>query len=129
MHLFLENRILEIEKTEEFLNYKEKTVKRQIATKKAVETKTLYILNKISKLNIDLPNIKYEELLEQAIVNYNEIKPIYSVYANQNSEKNFLDRICVNYLRHNCINLKEQTGDECYKFFISLIFYIILLSL
>ena len=40
-------------------------------------------------------------------------------YAGQNSDKNFLDRICVNYLRHNCINLKEQTGDECYKFFIS----------
>jgi hypothetical protein len=135
MLLFDTDRIEKIEQTEEFKAQKpdtEKRKKRQASAKKAVETKMQRMREWLNTVEIHVPVFDKSELINRACSNYNTFLRLppstdydcdYYVTATADSDPEFLDRICVNYLRHRLTKyekyLDEMSGkvgfEEGYK--------------
>lgn len=83
---------------------KEGKQKRQAAASRAVETKTKSTLEIVKNTEIEVIKIKNKYLLRDAIDAYNDFnceRGRFENTASKNSDKEFLDRIMVNYVRHN----------------------------
>ena len=103
--------INEVERIENLPEYKAKLdklkegkQKRQAAASKAVETKTKSTLEIVKSTKIGVIKIKNKYLLRDAIDAYNDFnceRGRFESIASKNSDKEFLDRIVVNYVRHN----------------------------
>lgn len=118
MQLFNLARIEAIEKTKEFKAQQEITAKRKQAAEKAVETKWEQLWDYLSDIEIDVPVLDRAELVELACDHYKvmqswrEAEGRYTcdLMATADSEPRFLERICVNYLRH-CLTKYEAHLD------------------
>jgi hypothetical protein len=118
MCLYLLKNVEEIERTQEFQEALLKAQRYKVASKKAIETKKKKLMNLIENINILIPRISEKKLLEKAIGSYNEMQAerevmnrSFSDHVNKNADKEFLDRICVNFLRHQLTDYEEILSD------------------
>ena len=134
MKLYLIEKIKQIEQTSEFKELIKKSEKRKKSAKTTVITRKNNLINYIKYLLIDIPEIDETELTHLAIEHYNQHKRDVSFEVYQynpersnkideqiiklNDIKNlsleFLNRIKVNYIRHELSDYDEYL-DELYK--------------
>ena len=122
MCLYELKKVERIEKTKKFLDKFEKAKKRKEGakegSKKAVATKLKNLIEKVNQLEFEIPKISKEKLLRRSISHYNKMQDYremegynkFGKHVNGDSDKLFLDRIQVNYLRH-CMTSYEEDLD------------------
>lgn len=118
MLLFKIDRIEAIEQTDEFKAQKEGAVKRKEAAKKAVNTKLKQLWEWLSTVEIHVPVLDKSKLIKRACYHYNDMQEARELEgrstcdmpATADSDPKFLERICVNYLRH-CLTKYEEHLD------------------
>lgn len=100
---YLKTKIEEIESTKEFKTLLKKAAKRSSTQKKSVSKKKRELLRYIKTIKIEILKLSKEDLLFSAIQSYNDYnsQKFTFVPATENSDIEFLNRIQVNYLRHN----------------------------
>ena len=112
-------RIKRIEKTKLFLIWREKSVKRQAAAKRAVETKLQKLIAEVESWVIELPDKSFKAVRDEAIKSYNErqktrmaTQDFWGNYdwqgASVDSSDDFLERIIVNYIRHRLTHYHDK---------------------
>lgn len=120
--LFLCDRVKQAEESEQFKE-EIKIVERRRATGKAAANKRReQTLAEVDAIPIVVPQIDAGVLIENACDNYNDYKSFCREYgydyefapASPSSDEAFLQRICVNYLRHRCTEY-EQRLEETYR--------------
>jgi len=90
-------------------------MKRKRSAKKATETKKEQLMKWLDTIQVDVPVYDKDELIEDACEHYNDIqderelegRSTSGMFATPNSNYKFLNRICVNYLRH-CLTDYEE---------------------
>lgn len=109
MKLYLLERVKKIEDTDKFKKEFIESQPRKKASKKAVETKLQKIRDYIKNLRITVEKMPIDIIKKKAIKDYNDFKEAIEIErgdidyqkATINSDTLFLNRICVNYIRHN----------------------------
>ena len=96
--LYQLDRVTCAEATDLFLAKQDALARRKQAAQKAVKTKTKNLLQEVSRMTVAVKKVKNVEAL--AIVAYNDRNWEARDLASIDSDKDFLDRICVNYIRH-----------------------------
>jgi len=122
--LYLEKRVISIEKSEEFKTWIEKLKNRREKLKASglerAKKKREELYSKVDSIKISIPRFKkINNLIEKAIKNYNDFQFERGVefgyentnYATINMDKEFLDRITVNYIRHNLTEYDDHIDD------------------
>lgn len=99
MKLYLKERVEEAEKNDYFKKLIINKEKRAENARKAVETKKKNLLAKVSRWNIELEKMPYDHVVANAIKSYKQFH-IYSDINFKKCDTDFLNRISVNYLRH-----------------------------
>lgn len=104
------NRVVTAEQSEDFLADLPKRLERKASAQRAVETKTKDLLNHIATMQITVVQMPEVQLRDKAIQNYNNWQSEKALNswrdydsaepARKNSDPAFLQRISVNYLRH-----------------------------
>jgi hypothetical protein len=108
MQLFSLERIEAIEQTEEYKTQRGITAKRKEAAERAVETKWEKTQQYLDAIEIKIPILDRAKLVERACRHYNNMQDWRAaegrytpdLRATPDSDAKFLERICVNYLRH-----------------------------
>lgn len=121
MKLFALKRVQKQESTPEFKEAFEKAKKRSKTSRKArikvVSKKRQELQDKINKMKIRVPGMSYEKLERKAIKHYNDWEEMKSrtrgnygeiSWADSDSDKFFLQRISVNYLRHELTSYEDK---------------------
>lgn len=101
--LYSRERIHEVLQTKAFLEEKEKADIRKKSARKAVETKQDSLMEKIRQLEILVEILPPGKVKRLAIESYNDHNLDYGNFdsiAHKNNDKSFLDRITVNFIRH-----------------------------
>jgi hypothetical protein len=98
IYLYSIDRVISCEQLDEFSQDKEISGRRSRAALNGASTKTKKLINLIENLEIIIPDLDPDDLLARAIASYNERSSCG--LATISSEKAFLDRITVNYIRH-----------------------------
>ena len=102
MKLYSEEHIDSILKSSEFVNLVGKNINRRLGALKSTNTKVEKLMRDIDNLNITIKRIENVELL--ALHQYNEYNITQLRLANVKDDVRFLDRLCVNYIRHELTN-------------------------
>lgn len=109
MRLYAPERVIAIEGTDEFKRELAKVPERRKHAQKSVATKRAKMQKFLDDLVVPLPTLSQEQLKKAAIKHYNARGFGLSASrtetwrpASEDSDPDFLDRICVNYLRHVC---------------------------
>lgn len=108
MKLYRIARILKAERTLKFARFRDAKERRSKAAQEAAERKTEKLLDEIGSLEIEVPRIdNYKQL---ACEHYNNLWASRGrdKYATVNDNKEFLDRISVNFLRHEMSDYEES---------------------
>lgn len=121
MKLYLIERVEKVEQTKEFQDFQTKNKSKREGSQKAVETKKKNLLNEINNWKIKLEHKDLRVIEKNAIYSYNQFKQERSdeseegnydfIPANSKSDRIFLNRIIVNYLRHNLSDYDSKLGD------------------
>lgn len=110
MKLYKLSRVEQIEQSQAFLHFKAQSKHRLEASKKALKTKRSNLIEKVAAMEIFIQRKNFEEIIKDAVNSYNNFKSNCADErgdfdyqpASINSDKAFLTRITVNYLRHRC---------------------------
>lgn len=99
-----------IEQSDEFKKLAVKAQKRKQAAVKAVKTKKDKLAKAVESMTFKVPVFSTNELLDRAVAAYNEnqIDIGKDNYASKKSDKLFLQRIMVNYIRHELTSYDAQ---------------------
>jgi len=100
MCLYKKERVKQVESTADFKAWQERSVKRRKAALDAAETKKRNLLNTVQSWSIDVPVLPMNEVRRLAVDHYNNWEGNYEVASLKDSEADFLNRITVNYIRH-----------------------------
>lgn len=107
MRLYLKSRVEETEKSEAYQKFLGENAGRVASARKAVDTKKEKLLKELSGWTIVLKAKPYQKVIAAAIRSYNEFheEMLYErghdyTPAKADSDPEFLQRITVNYLRH-----------------------------
>jgi len=108
MQLYLASRVKRQEKNKRFKEWLEKSrIKREKLSKKLKEVnerKRQELIDYINSLEIKIPTMPLKKLREKAVEHYNWLWQVergqWDKFATINDDEKFLNRICVNYLRH-----------------------------
>ena len=107
MKLYNRQRVDEVEASEEYRDAQESRRGRQAAVQKSLDTKRRQIEEYVARVKIEVPELSEDELIRRACDNYNyHSSGNNENWASPTSDREFLDRICVNYLRH-CLTKYE----------------------
>lgn len=100
--LYSIDRINTVEDTEDWIVANSKSLIRRQASAKGRATKYKKLREYIDNMKIDVPKLEREQLIKKACANYNAMQNYYgrSGKASPKDAEEFLDRISVNYLRH-----------------------------
>jgi hypothetical protein len=114
MRLYKKSRVYGKERSRAFKAWREGVDKRKAAAQKAVETKERKLLDKIESFEVSVDKIT--NVVKEACAHYNArngMKIIDYGYepATENSDKSFLDRITVNYIRHELTDYDYELMD------------------
>lgn len=107
------------EETKEFSVLSEKAKKRKDSAMKIVEKKRVELLDRVNAIEITIPVVQFSQLLSDSIEHYNYRKSMRYWEedefgpATKKSDKDFLNRITVNYIRH-VLTDYEEILDEIY---------------
>jgi hypothetical protein len=117
MKLYLLTRVVRVERTRAFKQELAKVPERRKRAEKSTATKRAKIQAFIDSLAIHLPSLSAEQLKRAAIDHYNLRGSGLSVTraeswrpASDHSDAAFLNRICVNFLRHVCTPYEAHLG-------------------
>jgi hypothetical protein len=118
MKLYLIRRVEEVERSKEFQGFQNKNRARVESSRKSVETKRERLLREVRGWSIRLGKTEYTSVKENAVRSYNEFKQqvaweredsdFHFEPATVNSGEEFLERITVNYLRHQLSDYDEK---------------------
>lgn len=102
MCLYDLRKVKRIERTRKFQEEAPKAQERSRRAARAAEKRKADLLAKIEAVDVQVPVLPYEQLVRRACESYNDHKSGESdlLRATPESAPEFLDRICVNYLRH-----------------------------
>jgi hypothetical protein len=100
MRLYYVARVEAIEASPEFIAQKEQLSPRREAAARAVATKRAKMDAYLEEIEITVPELGRDSLIDQACKHYNAKNWDRDNCASSSSDPEFLDRICVNYLRH-----------------------------
>lgn len=92
--------VISIEDSAAFKEKIKNVEKRKKSSRKTFKTKKEKLLKQVGQIDINVPILTYNELLEKAIEHYNERQSNnvnYNMFADKKSDKSFLQRIQVNY--------------------------------
>jgi len=100
--LYAMSRIEQAEASVEFTSAQKDIAKRKAAAAKAVETKIAKLMAQIDAMTVTVQRHKLAHVRRMAIENYNArgFNRGFSVYATEKDDPAFLDRITVNFIRH-----------------------------
>jgi hypothetical protein len=130
VNLFLLSRVVEAENSESYKKFLVENASKRDSAKRAVETKKVKLFEYVENCKIKVFVRSLEKVVKEAIEAYNWHKFEVSQHhgydyepATEKSSKEFLDRITVNYLRHNLsqyddklVELFGKVGtEEAYK--------------
>lgn len=110
MKLYEKQRVEQAEGSSEFKGAQASRKGRREAAQKGLDTKRKKIDAYVEQLEIEVPQLEREELIQRACDHYN-IGRFDDNRASPDSDVEFLERICVNYLRH-CLTSYEDHLDE-----------------
>jgi hypothetical protein len=110
MRLYWHAGVESAEASVEFQEMQAKRQPRRDAAQRALETKRQTIADYVENLEISVPCLSRKELIERACNSYNANREGGS-RAVPDAEPAFLERICVNYLRH-CLTEYERHLEE-----------------
>ena len=121
MGLWDAKRVSKAERTAEWKAEKEKSVVRKASAQKAVKTKTDKAKEFAQTVEICVPVMEYDKAVKNACWSYNDFHEYlfmerghdYTPANPTDSDPDFLHRITMNYLRHECTSYE----DELYKLF------------
>lgn len=125
MRFYLKSRVEEAEKNPAFVEMQQKSQQRSKIAKQVAERKKEELLEWVHSLNIEVADFPNEDkLFRAAVKHYNQHKeqflffnPYYFDFVPikkwQDCEKDFLYRITVNFLRHEC-SCYEERLEEIY---------------
>lgn len=118
MCLYRLNRVQDVEKTGAFQEARRKAESRRANGRNAAEKKRQALLDQVQNLEIDVPIYPMDELLIQARQHYDERQcamefrnGIERTRAYADSDPEFLYRIAVNFLRHECTHYERWLVD------------------
>lgn len=101
MRLYAQDRVERVEATEDFKAAQAKANGRKRSAEKAVESKKVATMAYVeTRVKIHIPKMSRERLVDRASRHYNDRNQLNGDAASKDSDQLFLDRICVNYLRH-----------------------------
>lgn len=110
--LYDPERVEKIESTDEFKRAQMKAVSRRKAALEAAERKRTAIENYIESLNIVVQQMDWDDLVREACLSYNSNRSLSAnVAASSNSNQEFLERIMVNFLRHECSRYERELSQ------------------
>lgn len=115
MKLYNEDRVVKVESTSEFAEFKSRHNTRQGSAQKAVQTKKQKAIEYAQSIDVNIPKLPWSVVLNKAIDSYNDFhgwlmleRGHEYIPAALDSDPMFLARICTNYLRHECTNYEDQ---------------------
>jgi len=119
MKLYGIERIKDLEQTKRFIELKKRSEKRKQSARKTVETKRKKVMDYINSLKIEVPKIPLDELKKEAVKQYNNFHYFnYFNYKNYDprdisrenvkNDPEFLERIMVNYIRHQLTDYEDH---------------------
>jgi hypothetical protein len=114
MKLYNVERIEQAEASTEFCDAQDARKNRRDAAQKALATKKQKIADYVENVKIEVPRLAKGELIRRACDNYNANVPGWKYdapLANEHSAPTFLERICVNYLRHCLTKYETHLGE------------------
>jgi len=98
--LYQLDRVVAAEQSGPFLEAQVAIEKRREASTKAVKTKTERLMTAIEAMPLSVDVVSNKQLLSAAISSYNARNPYSDSPAHPKADQAFLDRICVNFIRH-----------------------------
>ena len=98
--LYREERVLAAERSVAFQSAQATLSRRRLAGAKAARTKTVDLLERVARMPVQVHVISPSRLKRQAIDSYNTFHWDSDQPASPASDPSFLDRICVNFIRH-----------------------------
>ena len=109
MKLYAMSRVLATESEDSFVARKAKAESRSNKMKNVADMKKHELMEQIDKMELKIKVISEDSLIKNAIKNYNDFHEMMEMernnfsfdYATPKSDKIFLERIEVNYIRHN----------------------------
>jgi len=110
IQLFSLDRVKTMESNSLFVEALDKSEKRRKSVRGTARDK---LKEKTSLLKINLKVLDEQVLLDRALKNFNDFKMEREDYrfADKTSGKTFLDRICVNFIRHNLTSYDQDIED------------------
>lgn len=112
MNLYSKTKVENIEKRKNFQQSQDKLINRKIGAQVAIETKTHKMKEYVDNLQVELEDIPLEQARLHAIDSYNDFHSVIRNndlnWASTNSDVSFLNRITVNFLRHQASNYEEE---------------------
>ena len=132
MKLYSLDRVERIEQTERFKEAYRSASRNKAAGKEAAETKRNKLMTYVQTVVINIPVLEKDSLIFQACASYNHHNSYRRQYveggedfepATPNSDHGFLQRITLNYIRHNLtryhVHLEQNFGkvgnDDAYE--------------
>lgn len=114
IQLYDVNEVALIESTDAFKADYQKVMKRKSVAIETAQRKREESIKYANEIKINIPTLKKEKLIQRACYHYNLWHRLdYLAYDDYNiatpsSEEDFLKRICINYLRHQCTNYNKE---------------------
>lgn len=120
MRLYSMKRVEKVEKSKAFIKAKELSAKRKESAAKGVTTKREKAIEYAKSVKIVVPAMNFDTLLKHACRHYNDwnecdrngfTKLDFIPAHPQHSDPDFLHRITINYLRHECTSYDEEMNN------------------
>ena len=117
MKLYETKRVERVERRKSCKEYMAASAGRKASAQKGVKTKLERALDYARTVGINVPTMDYDKVVKQACQSYNDwhqydrngMYNIDFIPADPlNSDKDFLQRITINYLRHECSSYEQQ---------------------
>ena len=116
MQLYELSKVEAIEKTDAFQKEHEKVLARKKVAKACTNKKRDEIIKYAKEIHISIPDMEKERLINRACSNYNwwhSLDKYHYCYATPTSDEEFLKRITINFIRHQCTCYE----NELYKMY------------
>ena len=120
MQLYDAKKVKRIESRVTFKADMEKVMRRKLAALERAEKKRNELMKQANAISINIPTMEKDKLIENACYHYNnwnewkECEYGNFTKATPSSDKEFLKRITINYLRHQCTSY-DNTLRKFYK--------------
>ena len=114
VRLYLLDRVVLLEQSQVFQATGKKSSVRSEATKKAAEKRRQALFEHVRQLSIPIPKLPRGELVTLACAAYNDLwedRGRFEKRASPRDDPAFLNRIAVNYLRHECSHYEDELDD------------------